>query len=151
MELSARASGTYSSRGHLAALRFKGDLFQPFFSAALSPSVYLSIKSSCEKRDLSGTDKIVMLVSLIASANFNSVHIYEIFRLINGASIGTGIVVYRCKKVYLRTNAGVRAVMVVSAVALCCLWSQECSFQSGQLCVSSAGCHDACQRASRAD
>jgi hypothetical protein len=70
-------------------------------------------------------------VSLVALFGyFNSVHIYQIFRLINGASIGVGVVVYLMQKMYVSANTGIRTVIVASAVALCCLWSRNFLFKA---------------------
>jgi hypothetical protein len=72
----------------------------------------------------------MLIVSLVAVFGyFNSVHLYQIFRLVNGSSIGIGLVIYVMGSLASRSGAGIRRGFIACAVILCLVWSSNLLFR----------------------
>jgi Dolichyl-phosphate-mannose-protein mannosyltransferase len=78
-------------------------------------------------------NNIFMLVSLVSLFGyFNSVHIYEIFRLINASSLGIGLVAYSCHalvrkvavagQLNLAVQAWLKLPLIILLIVPCMVW-----------------------------
>lgn len=106
-----------------------------FFSLILIACVFIILREMIWK--VSGkTEKFeyarydIIAVSLIAIFGFlNSVHIYETVRLVNGASLGLGIVVFVFYHLYLHTIKPVKYLVVISCILLFLFLSNSLFFK----------------------
>jgi hypothetical protein len=67
----------------------------------------------------------IILVSLITLCGYlNSYHLYEVFRLINSASLGFGVIAYGIWQISRRfSSVGVKLGLLVPMVCLCFVWA----------------------------
>jgi hypothetical protein len=73
----------------------------------------------------------IAAVCLIAVFGYlNSVHVYETFRLVNGASLGIGIVVFVVYNFFTQTIKPVKYLIVFSSVLLCLFLSATMFFKT---------------------
>ncbi|MBN1364230.1 MAG: glycosyltransferase family 39 protein [Syntrophaceae bacterium] len=71
----------------------------------------------------------IVAVSLIAIFGFlNSVHIYETVRLVNGASLGIGVVVFVFYRLFIRAIKPVKCLIIISGILLCLFLSSSILF-----------------------
>ena len=104
--------------------------FSIIFSVAVIVLGYLGWKILL-KRKLSRTENSMLIVSLVAVFGYlNSIHIYQIFRLVNGASVGIGLVIYVVERMASRSGTVVRRSLIACAVIVCLAWSRNLLFRS---------------------
>jgi hypothetical protein len=99
-----------------------------FFVAAIAVG-YLGRKILLKRR-LSQTESSMFIVSLVAVFGFfNSIHMYQIFRLINSVSIGIGLVIYVTARLASRPGTVRRRSLIACAVIVCLVWSSNLLFR----------------------
>lgn len=102
--------------------------FSIIFFFALIVVCHVGTKIFSYKKDLSRTDSAILIVSLAALCGYlNSAHLYQIFRLINGASIGIGVVIYSVDNLSRHFHR-IRPALAVGAVVLCSIWTRTLLF-----------------------
>ncbi len=104
--------------------------FSVVFCVALVAVCYLVRKVFLLKKGLSKTENTLVLVSLVTLCGYlNSIHIYQIFRLINGSSIGVGLIVYALgKPAKWKDRKGIKPALIVASIILCSIWSKSLLF-----------------------
>jgi len=73
---------------------------------------------------------IVAVCLVTVFGYLNSVHVYETFRLVNGASLGIGIVVFVFYNVFTQTMKPVKYLIVFSVILLCLFLSTSMFFKT---------------------
>jgi hypothetical protein len=108
--------------------------FTVLFFSALIITCHILLRSFTQKRALTDTEKSLVLVGLVALCGyFNSVHVYQIFRLINGASIAVGLLAYLIAKLLNSTYVTIRATVVIAIVLLCGVWTRSLLKESSSI------------------
>lgn len=103
--------------------------FSIVFLIACIAVAYLVYSVVLLKRRPSRIDNTLALVSLVTLFGYlNSIHIYQIFRLINGSSIGVGLAVYALDRFSQSRNRTLRPALAVGAILLCFVWARSLLF-----------------------
>ncbi len=99
--------------------------FTAIFFTALGTLVYLFYQAIKKKR-LEDRLHIVFFLSLTTLVSYaNSLHIYEIFRLANGAALGVGVILFWIEAGVHRYHKRVGLMMLVPIIALCLFWGNS--------------------------
>jgi hypothetical protein len=99
------------------------------FFWSLSTLLYVSYKLIYVNKRLTTREEGVLAVCLVTLFGyFNSIHIYEVFRLVNGASIGIGIITYTLIHIAHRRKTPITFLVLLPIVVTGCLWMQSLLF-----------------------
>lgn len=106
-----------------------------FFSLILAVCLFIALREIRRKLSDGFTKSVyarydIMAICIIAVLGFlNSVHIYETARLVNGASLGIGIIVLVFYNFYLHTIKPVKYLILISFILLCLFLSNSLYFK----------------------
>jgi hypothetical protein len=101
--------------------------FNFFFN--LIALMYMSYHTLVKKKSLNYRENIVSFISLITLFGYlNSLHLYEIFRLINGSSLGIGVILFYLEIRLTRSGKKVKIFTLIPLIALCLVWANTLIF-----------------------
>lgn len=100
--------------------------FTIIFFGCLATFLYLIYQKSIKKVNLSTQMNTVILVSLTAIFSYlNSLHLYEVFRLVNGSSLGIGAILYGIERGLSRYSKSIKLFALIPVLSLCFFWSNS--------------------------
>lgn len=92
--------------------------------------ISITYQSWLAKQPLNSQGKVALFISYITFFGyFNSLHIYEIFRLINGASLGIGIIFFYLETRLTKFPKKLQLVSLIPLISLCFIWANTLLFQ----------------------
>jgi Dolichyl-phosphate-mannose-protein mannosyltransferase len=100
--------------------------FTAIFFTTIGTLGYLFYRAISQGKGLSDRLCNVFFISLTALVSYtNSLHIYEIFRLANGAALGIGVILFWIEAGVHRYQKRVGLIMLVPIIAVCLFWGNS--------------------------
>jgi hypothetical protein len=104
--------------------------FTIIFFGCLAAFLYFVYQKLIRKVHLSTQMNTVILVSLTAIFSYlNSLHLYEVFRLANGSSLGIGVILYGIERGLNKYSKSVKLLALIPILSLCFFWSDSVILQ----------------------
>ncbi|MEH2259723.1 ArnT family glycosyltransferase [Nostoc sp.] len=81
------------------------------------------------KKDITQEEALVMACSLVTLFGYlNALHIYDLFRLINGSSLGIGVILYTVGQTSRRIGRKIKIIILLPFISLCFIWANSLIF-----------------------
>ncbi|MBP5972953.1 glycosyltransferase family 39 protein [Brasilonema sp. CT11] len=103
-------------------------IFTIIFLWNIATLFFISYKFLLNK-NLTKNENILIIFSLITIFGYlNSIHFYEVFRLVNSSSLGLGVIFYTIYQISLRFNREVKVIILLPLICICFIWGNSLLF-----------------------
>lgn len=91
--------------------------------------IYLLFKSIFNKEKLKQNENIIIAICLVSLFGYlNALHVYNVFRLINGSSIGIGVIAYNLLQISNQSNQKIKILILVPLISTCLILANSLLF-----------------------
>ncbi|WP_017327782.1 glycosyltransferase family 39 protein [Synechococcus sp. PCC 7336] len=94
------------------------------FLSTLLITSYLLFDSWSRKKRLSRNENIFFLLCLTSLFGYlNSIHIFDVWRLVNGSSIGFGVIAYYLMTISQGVKRNIKMMILLPLISVCFVWA----------------------------
>ncbi|MEH2382467.1 MAG: hypothetical protein V7K27_26870 [Nostoc sp.] len=81
------------------------------------------------KKNVTQDETLVMSCSIVTLFGYlNALHVYDLFRLINGSSLGIGVIIYTILQISQRFGHKIKVIILLPLISLCFIWANSLIF-----------------------
>ncbi|MDZ8261511.1 hypothetical protein [Nostoc sp. ChiQUE01b] len=81
------------------------------------------------KKNITQDEALVMVYSLVTLFGYlNAIHLYDFFRLVNGSSLGIGVIIYTVIQASQRFGHKIKIILLLPLISLCFIWANSLIF-----------------------
>lgn len=81
------------------------------------------------KKNVTQDEALVMVCSLVTLFGYlNALHLYDLYRLINGSSLGIGVIIYTVIQTSQRLGRKMKIIILLPFISLCFIWANSLIF-----------------------